>query len=84
MPALPGPDRLLITKKFMHEISDIRQVVNLTKADLQAAVNAIDDWIDGNAAAFNASLPLPARTVLTAAQKARLFSLVAQRRYEVT
>jgi hypothetical protein len=49
----------------------------LTKADLQAAVNATDDWIDQSAASFNSALPATARTQLTATQKTVLFCAVA-------
>jgi hypothetical protein len=55
----------------------------MTKADLQAALNAADQWASDNAAAFSASLPLPARTVLTASQKARLLAWVILKRYNV-
>jgi len=52
----------------------------MTKADVRAAVNACDDFIDTNAAAFNTALPTAARTNLTAQQKLLLFCYVAMRR----
>lgn len=52
------------------------------KADLRAAVDAVDQWIDDNAASFNAAIPQPARGALTARQKARLLALVLKRRFE--
>jgi hypothetical protein len=55
----------------------------LTKADLKAAVDAIDAWIDANAASFNQAIPQPARGALTAKQKAWLFFFVVRRRFEV-
>lgn len=55
----------------------------LLKAGLRAAVNATDQFIEDNAAAYNAVLPIAARTTLTAAQKAELFSIVALKRYGV-
>lgn len=55
----------------------------ITKADLRAAVNAMDDWAEGNAATLNLAIPLPARTALTAKQKAWLFYFVVRRRFEV-
>lgn len=54
----------------------------LAKADLRAVVNAIDDWVVANAAAFNTALPQPGRTALSAAQKALLLSVVVGKRYE--
>lgn len=68
---------------LMRELSAARTVLNLSKTELRAAVDATDQWIDDNAAAFNAALPLPARTELTAKQKVRLFMLVAAKRYGV-
>ena len=62
-------------------LSERRDAFNLTKPQLDAAIAAIDDWIEANAASFNAALPLPARTDLTAAQKVELFFLVARRRF---
>lgn len=55
----------------------------LLKADLRAAVDATDQWIEDNAAAYNATLPAAARNTLTAAQKAELFSLIALKRFGV-
>ena len=56
---------------------------NLTKAQLQAAVDAIDDWLDANAAAMNSALPVAARTGLSTTQKAMLLMAVIARRYRV-
>lgn len=57
---------------------------NLTKADLRAAVDAIDSWIDSNAVSFNTAIPQPARGALSAKQKAALMMLVISKRFEVT
>ena len=46
-------------------------------------MDAADQWASDNAASFNAALPQPARTVLTAAQKARLLAWVILKRYQV-
>ena len=42
----------------------------------------VDAWVEANAAGFNAAIPLPARTGLSAVQKARLLAMVVQRRFE--
>lgn len=52
----------------------------LTKPDVQAAINATDDWIDTNQSAYNSALPLPFRTTATLTQKTILFAYVALRR----
>jgi hypothetical protein len=52
----------------------------LTKANVQAAIDATDDWIDANAAAFNAALPEPAKSTLTPVQKTIIFCFTALKR----
>lgn len=54
--------------------------LGVTKAELRAAVDATDAWIDANATSFNSTLPQPARGTLTATQKTLLFVYVAMRR----
>lgn len=58
-------------------------VGSLTKAQLRAAVDAIDNWVEDNATSFNQAIPQPARSVLTAKQKIDLFLYVVRRRFEV-
>jgi hypothetical protein len=53
----------------------------VTKGDLRAAFNAIDQFFSDNAATVNAAIPQPARGALTAAQKAILLMLVIEKRY---
>jgi hypothetical protein len=53
----------------------------ITKADLRAAVNALDDFLETNASAINTAIPQPARGSLSAAQKARLLGYVATKRW---
>ena len=51
-----------------------------TKADLRAALDATDAWVDSNAASFNSALPQPFRGQATTAQKTLLLCFVAMRR----
>ncbi len=53
----------------------------LTKPDLRAAVNAVDTWLNDNAAALNSAIPQPARGALSTAQKAALLAYVTTRRW---
>ena len=78
MAVLSDADRHDVTAKYMQDNLD---VFTLTKADLRAAVNALDDYFHANAAAINALLPLPARTALSQPQKAHLMTLVIAQRY---
>ena len=57
--------------------------VSIVRADLKAAISAIDAWADSNAASLNAAIPQPARGNLTTRQKARLLEAVVRRRFEV-
>ena len=81
MVALNAAQRLAIRADIGSRVSERRELFNLTKVQLAAVVAAIDDWQEANAASFNSAIPLPQRTILTAAQKAELFHLVALKRY---
>ena len=54
---------------------------NITKQDLRAAIDALDVWLNDNAASANSAIPLPARTALSARQKAALLMYVISKRY---
>lgn len=57
----------------------------LTKAQLLAVVDAMDDWWETSGAADgNAAIPQPQRGILTNRQKARLFVMLLEARYEVS
>lgn len=51
-----------------------------TKAQLAAAVDAADQWVEDNASAFNLALPAAFRTAATATQKTILLAYVLWRR----
>ena len=85
MAVLSNADRAAATADFQRDKSDAREsFASLTKPDLRAAVNSIDDWCDLNAVALNLAIPLPARAALTAQQKLDLFLRVVQRRVKGT
>ncbi len=84
MAVLSDADRAAETARFSRDVSKIREILAvLTKAELRAALNATDDWVEANTAAFNSALPVVARTNLTTKQKAQLLVNVVRRRYEV-
>ena len=67
----------------MREVSAASEAFGaLTKSELRAAVNAIDDYLHTNAATINTAIPQPARGALTTAQKSRLMRLVMRKRFE--
>ena len=77
MAVLTTPDRQRLWRGLMRTWSaTLSALTGCTKADLQAAVNAADDWIDANAASYNTALPAAFRTNATVAQKAFLLACV--------
>ena len=77
MAQLDSADRARIWRGLQRYWSNLREVCGVNKADLLAAVDATDVWIDDNAGSFNSALPVAARTSLTATQKTLLFCCVA-------
>lgn len=70
MAELSTGDRAETWAELMQEWSNAREAVGITKADLRAAVDAIDAWLNANAASANTAIPQPARSALTTTQKA--------------
>lgn len=83
MAVLANADRAAVWAQVMRDLSDVREACNASKAELRAVVDAIDDWVDANAASFNSAIPQPQRANLTAQQKARLLMAVVARRFAV-
>ena len=81
MAVLPDADQVEIWRDMMSDLSNRREETPFLKADLRAAVAAIDAWLDGNAASANAALPQPFRGAASAPQKALLLQFVIQKRY---
>lgn len=85
MAVLANPDRAALDQAFQSGVSARRELFGaLTKSDVRTAINAVDDWVDANAASFNSAIPQPARAQLTARQKAELLMAVVRRRFEVS
>lgn len=85
MAVLPDADRKTVWGQFMRQERITAQlaaaVTGLTKAELRAAVDAVDQWVSDNSSAFNTAIPQPARGALTAAQKAALLVYIVLQRY---
>lgn len=78
MAVLANSDRVEAWALYMREQLG---AVAVTKQDLRAAVDALDDFMDTNAGAINAAIPQPARGGLTISQKALLLMYVVKQRY---
>ena len=79
MAALTTQERAEVHGEYMRAETGTFGAV--AKANLLAAVAALDDYFDGAAGAINSAIPQPARTQLTVAQKSRLVRYVLRRRY---
>lgn len=62
---------------------DNRDVIAINKNELREAVNAIDQFLENNAATINNAFPAAAKNGLSAGQKALVVAYVALNRYGV-
>jgi hypothetical protein len=67
--------------EFMRQAGNITNGAGaITKAELRAAVDAVDDWADSNASEFNSAIPQPARGAMSTKQKTMLLQYVILKR----
>ena len=85
MAVLSNAERSDVWAEFMREESNDRNpITGLTQAQLRAAFDAVDDWVEANASSLNTAIPQPARGALTTRQKAKLLAAVVAKRFGVT
>lgn len=84
MAVLSDPDRLAGAGTCMDPANHPSAWGNVTKADIRAAFNGLDDYFDSNATQINNAIPQPARGNLTAKDKALIAMEVLRRRYLAT
>ena len=84
MATLSTEDRERITRGLMSYWSSLWEGVDVSMQDLQAAVNATDDWIESNQASYNTALPSAAQSGLTLVQKTLMFCAVALARVSIS
>ena len=77
MAELDTADRARIWRGLQRYWSNLREDVDLDKAELLAAIVATDVWINNNQASYHSALPAAAQSGLTAIQKTLLFCAVA-------
>lgn len=80
MAVLDEGDRQNVSAQAQRRWSVEQVTCAITKAQLKAAVDATDQWIEDNQASYNTALPAAARNNLTLDQKTLLFCAVALRR----
>lgn len=78
--ALTTGDRAEVNAELQRRFSVDALACPVSKADLRAAVDAVDDWVDANSSSFNTAIPQPARGALTTTQKALLLDYVVRKR----
>lgn len=78
--ALTTGERGEVNAELQRRFSTDALSCGITKADLRAAIDAVDDWVDANSSSFNLAIPQPARGALTATQKALLLDYVVRKR----
>ena len=84
MAVLSDNDRANIAAKFQRIFSNVNGGAGvLTKADIRAWVNAVDDWRDANASAHNSAIPQPARSAASTKQKVSMLKEIIDQAYEV-
>lgn len=82
MAVMDSTNRASACRNFTDEICTARESFGaLTKAQKQAAIDAVDQYLSDNASAFNTAIPQPARAHLSTTQKARLLIHVVRQRY---
>ncbi len=82
MAVLSDADRAIVTTAFMSQCSGERRTFGaVVKADVRAMFDALDNFLNTNAATINNQIPTAAKTALTANDKALALQLLLQQRY---
>lgn len=82
MAVLADNDRLEVWQEFMRDTELASETYgDMTKADLRAAVDALDQFFEDNKLTINAAIPQPARGQMTTKQKAKLIVWILRYRY---
>lgn len=84
MAYLDDTDRARIYRGLMRYWSRRLETTTVSKAELRAAVDATDAWIEDNQSVYNAALPAAFRDSASVVQKTVLFCAVALMRVGVT
>lgn len=74
--ALTTEERMAAIRRFLRR----RRPPDVAKADVIAAAQAMDEWLDANAASFNSALADPFKGVATTQQKYLLLLYILLKR----
>jgi hypothetical protein len=78
MALLSDPQRAALWARWMRENVESGAA---TKPEVRTLIDALDDYLESNAAAINTSIPAGVRNKFSQSQKAFALALVALRRY---
>lgn len=78
MAVLSDQDRFDAWADWMREN---REQIPISKVDLRAVFDAVDDELNNQAATFNNAIPQPARSLLSTTIKASILSAAIAKRY---
>ena len=85
MAVLSDNDRAEVWATLMRGDAIIIQIPNpaggLTKVQHRAVIDALDTWLNDNAASANSAIPQPQRGILTNAEKAAYLVAIIRQRY---
>jgi hypothetical protein len=76
LPQLTEEELAVVFAKCMQEDSILREPVPISKSAYRDAIVAIDNWLTANSHLADDSLPEPSKSLLSVAQKARIFFAV--------
>ena len=65
------------------EMSRLFEETDLTKSQWRTCLEEVDEWQEDNKASYLAAISEPAASSLTAKEKAKVFFLVAQKKYNI-
>jgi len=71
-----------VRSEFAGELSRLRTELAATKPQCRTVLEAVDGWMDENAASFNQALPAAVAANFSAKQKLKLLRLVVDARLE--
>jgi hypothetical protein len=80
MAVLNDTDRWEVWRDLMKAATELAATWGITKIDIRAAVDGVDNGLEANATTINNWFPQPARSSLTPRQKAFFVAMVALRR----
>lgn len=83
MAVLTEQERQEVWVGTMNMFSRSRQSLNITKSELRATIDGLDNYIETNQSAINSAIPQPARAELSSSAKAEIFAYVSLKRYGV-